>query len=66
MHYLRYNAILNSSWSGKLGILITEKQAKSLAIMDDAGNVELLKTIGEKAGMDQVTAGYFPTCFDLQ
>ena len=65
LHYIRYNAFLNSSWLGKIGVSITDKQAKSLAVMDDAGNVELLKKIGKKAGGNQVKECHFPACFDV-
>lgn len=64
-HYLRYNALLNPTWVGKIGMTITEKQARSLAEMDDAGNIELLARIGEKAGSDHVKETHFPKCFDV-
>lgn len=65
LHYIRYNAFLNSSWLGNIGVQITDNQAKSLAEMDDAGNIELLQTIGDKAGEKQVQGGHFPSCFDV-
>ncbi len=65
-HYIRYNSYLNSSWLDELDITLTDKQAKSLAEMDDAGNIELLATIGEKAGSKQVNDLHFPKCFDVK
>ncbi len=65
-HYIRYNAFFNSSWLGKIGIITTDKQAKSLSEMDDSGNVDMLATIGEKAGNAQVSDVHFPKCFDIQ
>ena len=63
--YLRYNALLNTSWLGKLGITVSSKRAKKLQDIDDSRNVDLLKDIGEKAAQMQVEASHFPGSFDV-
>ena len=64
--YLRYDVVFESKWVKKnLGLDMSEEALKSLAAMDNPGNVQLLSDVGSKAASVQIKAEHFPAAFDL-
>lgn len=63
--YLRYNVTLDAAGVAALMPGVPADRVESLSAMDDPGNMELLKALGEQAARAQVRAADFPAGFDL-
>jgi len=64
--YVRYNAIFERDWlKSNAGMELSPKQVKSLAEIDNIGNLELLAKVGEQTAERQIKAKHFPDKFDI-
>jgi hypothetical protein len=62
--YLRYEVELDADALAALGIHASPERVEALRRMEDAGNVETLAAIGERAAEEQVRDAHLPPVFD--